>query len=171
MTFKKTFAIISAIATILLSGHVAAATKTQPPAGSASSALDMIVEQRMKEAEIVGIGAAIILNNKVVWTKGYGFADKANATPFTTNTIMNIGSISKTVTGVALMRAVQDGKLSLDEDINVNLPFKVINPFFPKEKITLRHLATHTSGITDRWSVYEGTYRFGGDPRNHSDNS
>ncbi len=163
MTFKKTFAIISAIATILLSGHVAAATKTQPPAGSASSALDMIVEQRMKEAEIVGIGAAIILNNKVVWTKGYGFADKANATPFTTNTIMNIGSISKTVTGVALMRAVQDGKLSLDEDINVYLPFKVINPFFPKEKITLRHLATHTSGITDRWSVYEGTYRFGGD--------
>jgi CubicO group peptidase (beta-lactamase class C family) len=163
MNFKKTFIIISAIAIILLSEHVAAAAQTKSTTVNASSALDIIVEQRMKEAGIVGIGAAIIVNKKVVWTKGYGFADKADALPFTTNTIMNIGSISKTVTGVALMRAVQDGKLSLDEDINAYLPFKVINPSFPKEKITLRHLATHTSSITDRSSIYESTYHFGGD--------
>ncbi len=111
----------------------------------------------------MGLGAAIIVNKKVVWTKGYGFADKENVVPFTPNTIMNIGSISKTFTGVALMRAVQDGKLSLDEDINSYLPFKVINPFFPTERITLRQLATHTSSITDRWSVYEGVYHYGGD--------
>jgi CubicO group peptidase (beta-lactamase class C family) len=76
---------------------------------------------------------------------------------------MNIGSISKTFTGVALMRAVQEGKLSLDEDVNRYLPFKVANPHFPEERITLRQLATHTSGITDRSPVYEGTYHYGGD--------
>ena len=43
------------------------------------------------------------------------------------------------------------------------LPFKVINPHYPNEKITLRHLATHTSGITDRSSVYKDTYHYGGD--------
>jgi CubicO group peptidase (beta-lactamase class C family) len=111
----------------------------------------------------VGLGAAIIVDKKVVWTKGYGFADKARAVPFTPDTVMNIGSISKTFTGVAMMRAVQEGKLSLDEDINSYLPFKVSNPHYPNEIITLRHLATHTSGITDRSSVYLDTYHYGGD--------
>ena len=82
----------------------------------------------MDEAGIVGLGAAIIVDKKVVWMKGYGFADKARAVPFTPDTVMNIGSISKTFTGVAMMRAVQEGKLSLDEDINSYLPFKVVNP-------------------------------------------
>ncbi len=61
------------------------------------------------------------------------------------------------------MRAVEDKKVSLDEDINKYLPFKVINPFLPNEKITLRNLATHTSGITDRSPVYESAYHYGGD--------
>ena len=61
------------------------------------------------------------------------------------------------------MRAVQDGKLSLDDDINKHLPFKVANPYFPNESITLRQLATHTSSIKDRGSVYAGAYHFGRD--------
>lgn len=113
---------------------------------------------------MVGIGAAIILDKKLVWTKGYGYADKENKIPFTPNTIMNIGSISKTFTGVCLMRAVEDKKVSLDEDINTYLPFKIINPYFPNEKITLRNLATHTSGLADRYPFYEdNTYHYGGD--------
>lgn len=128
-----------------------------------SGKIDSFILQRMDEAGIVGLGAAIIVDKKAVWMKGYGFADKARALPFTPDTVMNIGSISKTFTGVAMMRAVQEGKLSLDEDINSYLPFKVINPYFPNEKITLRHLATHTSGITDRQSVYRETYHYGGD--------
>ena len=88
----------------------------------------------MDEAGIVGLGAAIIVDKKVVWMKGYGFADRARAVPFTPDTVMNIGSISKTFTGVALMHAVQEGKLSLDEDINAYLPFKVVNPHYPNEE-------------------------------------
>jgi hypothetical protein len=52
---------------------------------------------------------------------------------------------------------------SLDDDINKHLPFKVTNPSFPNESITLRQLATHTSSITDRGSVYAGAYHFGRD--------
>ena len=117
----------------------------------------------MNEVGVVGMGAAIIVDKRVVWTKGYGFADKHQSIPFTPNTIMNIGSISKSVTGVALMHAVQEGKVSLDEDINRYLPFKVVNPHYPNEKITLRQLATHSSSISDRWTVYESSYYFGGD--------
>ncbi|PPU98002.1 beta-lactamase family protein [Xanthomonas hyacinthi] len=129
----------------------------------AAAELDRAIEQRMREGGMVGVGAAIIVDKRLVWTKGYGFADRERAIAFTPDTVMNIGSISKTFTGVALMRAVQEGQLSLDTDINTYLPFKVSNPAFPDVPITLRQLATHTSSITDRWSVYAQTYHYGGD--------
>lgn len=143
-------------------GQVTDGKPSQPPPTGTAQTIDSFIVQRMDEAGIMGVGAAIILDKKVVWKKGYGFADKERAVPFSPDTVMNIGSISKTFTGVALMRAVQEGKLSLDEDINSHLPFKVINPHQPNEKITLRHLATHTSGISDRSSVYRDTYHYGG---------
>ena len=118
----------------------------------------------MNEGGIVGIGAAIIVNKKVVWSKGFSYADKENKKPFTTDTIMNIGSIAKNFTGVCLMKAVEEKKLSLDEDINKYLPFKVINPYFPDEKITLRHLATHSSSLADRYPFYEDSYNYEGTP-------
>lgn len=125
--------------------------------------LDTFIEKRMNESGLIGVGAAIIVNQKLVWSKGYGYADKDNKIPFSTHTIMNIGSISKTFTGVCIMKAVEEKKLSLDEDINRYLPFKVVNPFFPDEKITLRHLTSHTSGLTDRFPFYDSTYYYGGD--------
>ena len=126
------------------------------------TSIDSFIESKMIETGIVGIGASIIIDKKVVWTNGYGYADKENKIPFTPSTIMNIASISKTFTGVCIMKAVEEGKVSLDEDINNYLPFKVINPNFPSEKITLRHLATHTSGLIDRQQVYDSTYNYGG---------
>jgi len=123
------------------------------------TSIDSFIETKMNNAGIVGVGASIIIDKKLVWTNGYGYADKEAKVPFTPSTIMNIASISKTFTGVCIMKAVEEGKVSLDEDINNYLPFKVINPNFPSETITLRHLATHTSGLTDRYPFYsDSTY-------------
>ena len=152
-----------ATAGLALSSVPVAATGAQTPASGTTGALDSLVTTRMTEAGIMGLGAAVIVNRQIVWMKGYGFADRQRTRPFTPNTIMNVGSIAKPFTGVAMMRAVQEGKLSLDEDVNKYLPFRVVNPHRPQEKITLRHLATHTSGITDRPEVYAGTYHYGGD--------
>ena len=129
----------------------------------ADAALDLRIEERMREAGLVGLGAAILVDGKVVWTKGYGFADREARRPFTPETVMNVGSISKTVIGVSLMRAVEDGKLKLDDDVNVHLPFRVRNPRHPEVPITLRQLAIHTSGIADREPVYSSSYHQGGD--------
>jgi CubicO group peptidase (beta-lactamase class C family) len=63
------------------------------------ASIDSFIEKKMNETGMVGIGAAIILNKKLIWMKEYGYADKENKIPFTPNTIMNIGSISKTFTG------------------------------------------------------------------------
>jgi CubicO group peptidase (beta-lactamase class C family) len=127
------------------------------------NSIDSFIESKMSETGIVGIGASIIIDKKIVWMNGYGYADKETKTTFTPSKIMNIASISKTFTGVCIMKAVEEGKVSLDEDINNYLPFKIINPNFPKEKITLRHLATHTSGLNDRYPFYiDSTYYYGG---------
>lgn len=116
----------------------------------------------MTESGIVGLGAAIIIDKKVAWKKGYGFSDQQTGAAFTTSTLMNIASVSKTVTGACLMKAVEQGKLALDEDINNYLPFKIQNPYFPEDEITLRNLATHTSGLTDRYPFYTDSLYFNG---------
>ena len=127
------------------------------------SSIDTFIERKMKESGIVGLGAALIVDKKIVWSKGYGYADRENKKPFTPSTIMNIASISKTFTGVCLMKAVEDEIVTLDEDINTYLPFKITNPNFLNEKITLRHLATHTSALIDRYPFYtDSTYYYGG---------
>jgi len=137
---------------------LAARAQPAPPA-----ALDSLVVATMDEVGIVGVGAAVLVRGEVVWSGGYGFADVRRTRPFTPHTAMPVGSIAKTVTGVAMMRAVQEGRLSLDADVSAHLPFRVANPHHPDAPITLRHLATHTSGITDRWEVYRDAYRYGAD--------
>ena len=118
------------------------------------NSIDSMIKQKMQDAGLVGLGAAIIINKKLAWSKGFGYADREHKIPFTTATVMNIASVSKTITGACLMKAVEQQKVSLDEDINSYLPFKIHNPFFPKEKITLRNLATHTSSLNDRYPFY-----------------
>ncbi|MET0556852.1 MAG: serine hydrolase domain-containing protein [Vicinamibacteria bacterium] len=151
---------VAVAAGLALSG---APVRAQSPTSPTNTALDELIAKQMSEAGFRGLAAAVIVDRQVVWTKGYGFADWQRKQPFTPGAIMNVASISKPFTGVAMMRAVQDGKLALDADINTYLPFRVVNPHHPAEKITLRHLATHTSGIVDRDEVYSGAYHFGGD--------
>lgn len=162
MILLKSLMAIAMVSAALPSGSAAAVVPVPAPAERADS-MDQAIELQMAKAKIVGVGAAIIVNKRIVWTKGYGFADKEHGLRFTPDTVMNIGSISKTITGAALMHAVQEGKLSLDQDINNYLPFKVVNPYFPNQPITLRQLATHTSSITDRGSAYAKAYHFGRD--------
>lgn len=126
--------------------------------------LDRLIQSRLEEAGIMGLAAAVIVDGQVIWSQGFGFRDARRTKPFTPDTPVNVASITKTVTGVAMMQLVSQGRLSLDEDINRYLPFPVRNPRFPGQPITLRMLATHTSSIRDRWEVYRDSYRFSDDP-------
>lgn len=156
----KSLAAVAVLSAALLP-VAGAAFAPSPPSDDPTASMDRAIESQMAKAKIVGVGAAIIVDKRVAWTKGYGFADREHGRPFTPDTAMNVGSISKAITGAALMHAVQEGKLSLDQDINRWLPFKVVNPHFPDHPITLRQLATHTSSITDREAAYAKAYRFG----------
>lgn len=148
----------------LVSSVIAAAMVASIPLHSQTPALDSLITAKMSEAHIMGFAAAVIVNKQVVWMKGFGYGDWARQQPFTPQTIMPVASVTKPIVGVAMMRAVAEGKLNLDADINDYLPFRVVNPHRPADRITLRHLATHSSGITDRPEIYRQTYQFGHDP-------
>lgn len=111
--------------------------------------LDTFIPQQLATAKIPGMTGAIIKNGKVVWTGAYGLADVDKKTPMKVDTIFLVASISKTFTACEAMRLVEQGKLKLDDDINLYLPFKVRNPKFPDVPITLRMLMTHTGGFVD----------------------
>jgi CubicO group peptidase (beta-lactamase class C family) len=159
----KSFVLLSFF---LITAGYSQQTKSQGASNAVANTTDSIdrfIQQKMEESGMVGLAAALIINKKLVWTKGFGYADLENKKPFTPNTIMNIGSISKTITGVSMMQAIEEKNIALDEDINNYLPFKVIHSYFPNERITLRNLATHTSGIVDQYPLYSTTYHYGSD--------
>jgi CubicO group peptidase (beta-lactamase class C family) len=102
-----------------------------------------------------GLSMALIDKSGVRWSGARGYADLAHQKPMTADTVLNIASISKTVTGTSLMMLVERGKLDLDRDVNDYLPFKVTHPWKPETVITARQLLTHTSAIIDRSAIYD----------------
>ena len=111
-----------------------------------------------KQGHINGFSAAIVNQHEIQYQAGIGFANLDSKKSYTENTIQNIGSVSKTFIGIALLKAQELGKLNLDDPINKYLPFQVNNPNHPTEEITLRHLATHTSTILDTDYYDEKSY-------------
>jgi CubicO group peptidase (beta-lactamase class C family) len=104
----------------------------------------------MKKRGIPGLSLAIIQDGKIVKAKGYGFADRDNKTPVTPSTLFQAGSISKSVSALGALHLVEQGKLSLDEDVNDRLKtWKLPESSFTREKkVTLRGLLSHTAGLT-----------------------
>lgn len=112
----------------------------------------------------VGYAVATVDANSTPETRCYGYADKENERPYETNTVQNIGSVSKTFIGLSLMIAAEKGLIDLDAPIDEYLDFKVVNPHIGGDNpITLRHLATHTSGILDH-KGYRDSYSKGKEP-------
>lgn len=105
--------------------------------------VDKFVRAVMQERKIPGAAIAVVKNGKVVKKQGYGVASVEFNAPVTTETVFEIGSVSKQMTGAAIMLLVEDGKLNVDEKISVYLPE---TPDAWKN-VTVRNLLTHTSGI------------------------
>ena len=117
-----------------------------------------------KKSNLPGFAVGIIKNDSVIFSEGFGFADKKKRLPYTPETIQPIASVSKTFIGLALMKAVDLGYFTLETDINEILPFKITNPNYPKDKIKIKDLATHTSGLIDNDTTYIKAYCLGTKP-------
>ena len=107
---------------------------------------------------MAGFAVSVFTKDRVLFSKGFGFADKEKQLPYTTKTQQYIASISKTSIGIALLKAQELGLLQLDDPINKHLPFEVFNPAYQDQPITIRHLATHTSSLDYNEQVVELLY-------------
>ncbi|MBB1137987.1 serine hydrolase [Myroides sp. WP-1] len=116
---------------------------------SYTDSLTLAISEIYKQSDFNGFTVSIVNDKGTLYQQGFGYADVENKIPYTDTTIQNIASVSKVFVGVALLKAQELGKLKLDDPINNYLPFKVVNPSYPDKAITIRHLATHTSGIVD----------------------
>ena len=115
-----------------------------------ASTVNDVVAAEMKEHHIRGVSLAIIENGQISKAQGYGFTDKSRAIPVTTSTLFQAGSVSKPVAALGALRLVEDGRLSLDQDVNRWLKeWKVPeNDFTKDEKVTLRRILSHSAGLT-----------------------
>ena len=108
------------------------------------------IQEMMKLFHVPGVSIAVVRDFKVQWTKTYGAADVVTDAPVTQETRFQAASISKPVTAFAVLRAVDSGKLSLDEDVNNYLKsWKVPVNEYTQGGVTLRALLSHTSGTGD----------------------
>lgn len=116
---------------------------------SLADAVDDRVTAIMTERHIPGAAVAVVKGGKVVKIKGYGVATLEFGVPVTTETVFEIGSVSKQMTAAGIMLLVQDGKVSLDERISKYLP----NTPVAWSDVTVRHLLTHSSGVKSYTSL------------------
>jgi len=117
--------------------------------------LEAFLESRMKALGAVGFGAGIVRDDRLVWSHVWGTADKAAGAPVTVDTVFRICSISKAITGLAAMAAVEHGMLDLDADIGTYLPHQIRNRRYPDVAITARMLMSHSSSIIDDWAFFD----------------
>jgi CubicO group peptidase (beta-lactamase class C family) len=136
--------IARAIAVMILA--VSAGCASGPPGKSASfnrKIDDLFAEWSKPDSP--GCALAVIKEGKVIYERGYGCANLEYGTPITASSVFNIASVSKQFTAMSVLLLVQQGKLSLDDDIR-----KYVSevPDFGRV-ITVRHLVHHTSGLRD----------------------
>ncbi|HEX5886929.1 MAG TPA: serine hydrolase domain-containing protein [Pyrinomonadaceae bacterium] len=107
--------------------------------------VDDYIRAEMKTQQIPGLSLAVINNGEIVLARGYGLANVEHQAPVKPETIFQSGSVGKQFTAAAVMLLVEDGKLNLDD----KLTKYIANSPESWNKITVRHLLTHTSGMTD----------------------
>jgi CubicO group peptidase (beta-lactamase class C family) len=110
----------------------------------------MKIADAMSHFKVPGVSVAFFDHGQILWTRTYGFANVGSKTPVTTETLFQAASISKPVSALAALRLVQDGKLSLDDNVNSKLRSWTVaeNEFTKEQRVTLRRILSHNAGLT-----------------------
>jgi len=108
------------------------------------------VEERLKYYNVPGVSVAVVQDGRIVFARGYGWADVEKKRPMTPDTLLLAGSVSKPVTAMAAIELVERGKLPLDADVNTLLRTWQLpgNELTAKTPVTLRQLFSHSAGTT-----------------------
>jgi CubicO group peptidase (beta-lactamase class C family) len=135
---------------LFISGQrtLAAQTDSQSLSSSVAAQVDKVFAKWNKR-DSPGCALGVYKDGQVIYKHGYGMADLNEDVPITPTTVFHVASMSKQFTAAAIVLLAQQGKLALDDDVRKYIPEL---PDFG-ERITIRHLVHHTSGLRDQWSL------------------
>jgi len=116
------------------------------------------ITQTMAEQNMVGLSIALVSDDRIAWSEGFGWADRENGLPAQADTAYMLGSGSKTLTTLALLQLVDRGLLSLESPATTYLPDFQLAARYPNQMgdITVRRLLNHHSGIPG--DIYNGGF-------------
>jgi methyl acetate hydrolase len=148
--------------TLLLLGYTARSAALPALDAGGAGAIDRMFQAAVDKGEIPGVVAAITNKDRILYLKAFGKKDVARGIPMSRDTVFRIASMTKPLTSVGIMMLYEEGKLRLEDPASNYLPAykgrEVIASFSeqdatyttrpPKGEITIRHLLTHTSGLS-----------------------
>jgi CubicO group peptidase (beta-lactamase class C family) len=107
------------------------------------------IQNVMKQRSVVGLAVAVVKDGKIIYTHSFGQKNIESNIALADNDIFRIASISKSFSSTSIMQLVEAKKIKLSDDIGDLVGFKVRNPKFPDQVITLKMVLSHTSSIND----------------------
>ncbi|MCF7945353.1 MAG: beta-lactamase family protein [Spirochaetia bacterium] len=156
---KKQTIKISLVLLIVLFIFSSCATPTSVPSNSnehdykSYSVINEMGQKVLEADKNVSLSIALMSDHDLLWTQEFGYADQESQIPVTSQTLFNIGSVSKVFTAAAIMQLVDQGKVSLDDPVVTYLPdFEMQSEEY--KDITIRMLLNHSSGLPG--SYYRG---------------
>src|SRR5579872_3624864 len=133
---------------ILLLSFVCAAAAQTMDVAKRLEGFDAYMAKTLKDWNAPGVGVGIVVNDKLVFAKGYGFRDYEKKLPFTPGTMSPIASNTKLFTAVAAGMLVQEGKLTWDKPARESVPSIRFYNDQLNNTVTLRDMLSHRTGIT-----------------------
>ena len=123
-----------------------------PAALSEELSMDEQVDKVFRDTKAVGGAFVVAQHGEIVYERYYGVQQKTTGVPVTEDSFFRCASVTKLVTGIGLMKMMDDGLLAPDEDISAYLGYTVRNPAYMDTPITLRMLMSHTAGLNETGS-------------------
>ena len=130
-----------------------------PPSVSNIAELEVYLNELVEFGGPPGLSLVVVKDSAIVYNKAFGLADGPNRVAATTETVYQWMSLSKIVTSTAIIQLHERGNLNIHDEVSTYLPyFKVQYPSEGSEKITIRHLLNHSSGLPDLQGVFDMFY-------------
>lgn len=147
------------LALLLLTAALPSFTQSQQ-----SARVDSIFAQYARP-DSPGCAVGVFRNGQIAYSRGYGMANIELGVPITPEHVFYVGSVSKQFTAMSIALLAKDGRLSLDDDVHKFIPEL---PEFG-QRITIRHLVHHTSGLREKWDIFQMAGMRDGDVVNQAD--
>jgi CubicO group peptidase (beta-lactamase class C family) len=149
---RKVFPVIGVLVLALVQAGARAA---EPPRASTDARLAQALrlfgewlDAKLAYEKIPGASVGLVVDQELVWSRGFGYADVSRKVPATPDTIYGICSISKLFTAIAVMQQRDAGKLQLDDPVHNYLPYFALKPTSPDDPpVRIRDLLTHSGGV------------------------